>query len=594
AWLRRLKLLDKLIAYASSAPGADSAGAIVRAVTQASAFLNAIKFMRDDVDRVLRFDRAQFELLFSRYLTDWAYALTIRPALDDYVKGELKAAPDSLGDASERAEAFAFERVKQIAEELFKEQFRRNIHAILLSGGERAQLQISMMQRLQVRLPTKKTSEAEIRQSIYIPQINLSEVSPIEGRARWFLENEDVDERIEKRFLSIDWSRFKSDVAEVDIVIKLSSQKGRSESPESYAISSSRKGETRRVTITAPSNHGVFYALSKLEALGAEGRLAENFQISESPAIARRGVAEAFRGSPWSQGDRLETLRFLGLARMNRYVYAPKDDDWRLDYSEQDLEKFRQLARVSEENFVRFVYAVRPGALMTYSGDEDAAAIIRKLEAMAALGLNSFAICFDDAPASLQNDADLARFKTPASAHAHLINLAYDRLKRSGGDFELYVAPAVSAGDYMKELSAAIPQDVLLFPWDDFAANDDEPSRAPICAKRGGGLTTGQEANGFIAIAAREPRASMLPIATAADYAWDWRNYNQQQAFDRALNLLYDERARAAMRVWARAHEDDAFKQRMAELRSATETIGVTLNQGLLRGELIRFIEKMK
>ncbi|HEY7181291.1 MAG TPA: DUF4127 family protein, partial [Blastocatellia bacterium] len=84
AGLRRLKMLDKLIAYASSNPGGPgarggaSADAIVRAVTHASAFLTAVKFMRDDVDRVLRFDRANFELLFSSYLTDWAYALTVR------------------------------------------------------------------------------------------------------------------------------------------------------------------------------------------------------------------------------------------------------------------------------------------------------------------------------------------------------------------------------------------------------------------------------------------------------------------------------------------------------------------------------------
>lgn len=641
AGLRRLKLLDKLIAYASSDPGSRSgasADAINRAVTHASAFLNAVKFMRDDIDRVLRFDRAHFELLFSRYLTDWAYALTVRPALDDFVKSELKADPDRLEAATERAEAFAFERVKQSAEELFKEQFRRNIHAILLSGGERAQFQISMMQRLLVRFPTQKTSETEIRQSVYIPQINFPELSPIAGRARWFLETEDVDERIAQRFVSTDWGRFKSDVGEVEITFKLSSrqgQQGRQGSQESYMISSSRKGEIRRVTITAPSNQGVFYALSKLEMLGADGRLAEDFQISESPSLAWRGLAEAFSNSPWSHGDRLETLRFLGLARMNRYVYAPKLDDWREDYTARDLERFRQLLRAAEENFVRFVYAIRPGSSIDYSNDEDAAAIIRRLEAMAALGARGFALCFDDAPATLQNGEDRARFKTLASAQAHLINLVYGRVKQSGADFELYVAPSVKAsaeagGDYLKELGAAIPQDILFFlssagsgarasawsaladrrpvVWDNFAADGDEPWRLFIGPKRDAGATLNEGASGFIATAARDPRASMLPIATAADYAWDWRNYNPQQSFDRALNLLYDERARAGLRVWARVYDDDVFKplfqqqagaidvesmrRRLAELQSATEMIGVTLNQGLLRGELARFISR--
>jgi beta-N-acetylglucosaminidase/Protein of unknown function (DUF4127) len=646
AGLRRLKLLDKLIAYASSDPGSRSdasADAIIRAVTHVSAFLNTVKFMRDDIDRILRFDRAHFELLFSRYITDWAYPLTVRPALDDFVRTELKADPDSLKAATERAEAFVFERVKQSAEELFKEQFRRNIHAILLSGGERAQFQISLMQRLQVRLPTQKTSEVEIRQSVYIPQINSPELSPIEGRARWFLESEDIDERIERRFVSTDWGRFKSDVGEVEITVKLSSpkgpkgqkgQQGRQGSQESYTISSSRKGEIRRVAITAPSDQGVFYALSKLEALGADGRLAEDFQISESPALNLRGLAEAFSGSPWSHGDRLETLRFLGLARMNRYVYAPKDDDWREDYTEQDIERFRQLLRAAEENFVRFVYAIRLGSSIAYSSDEDAAAIIRKLEAMAALGARDFALCFDDAPATLQNAEDRAQFKTLASAQAHLINLVHGRLKQS--DFELYVTPtdfgdARTGGDYLKELGAAIPQDVLFFlstagsaarasawsalagrhsvVWDNFA-DDDDPWRLFIGPKRDAGATREPVASGFIATAGRDARVSMLPMATAADYAWDSRIYNPQQSFERALNLLYDERARQGLRVWARVYDDNVFKplfqrqagavdvdairRRLAELQSATEVIGVTLNQGLLRGELARFIERMK
>jgi hypothetical protein len=102
----------------------------------------------------------------------------------------------------------------------------------------------------------------------------------------------------------------------------------------------------------------------------------------------------------------------------------------------------------------------------------------------------------------------------------------------------------------------------------------------------------------------------MLPIATAADYAWDWRNYNPQQSFDRALTLLYDERARRGLRAWARVYDDGLFKplfqrqtgavdveairRRLAELQGATEMFGVALNQGLLRGELARFIERMK
>src|SRR5688572_9311137 len=81
-------------------------------------------------------------------------------------------------------------------------------------------------------------------------------------------------------------------------------------------------------------------------------------------------------------------ILFGDAQQLSESFYAPKDDDWRQDYTDQDLERFRQLLRVSEENFVRLVYAVRPGSSIAYSSDEDAASIIRKLETMAALGAN--------------------------------------------------------------------------------------------------------------------------------------------------------------------------------------------------------------
>ncbi len=566
-------------------------------------------------------------------MTDWAYALTARPKLDDFVKSELKSDPNRLGAATERAEAFAFEQIKQSAEQLFKEQFKRNIHAILLSTGERAQFEISMMQRLQVRFPTRKTSEAEIRQSVYVPQINSPELTSTSGRARWFLENEDVDERIERRFLSTDWGRFKSDVEEVVINVKLAQRPG---SQESYTISSSRKGALRRITITAPSNQGLFYALSALEERGADGRLAEDFQLNETPSLAKRGVAETAQGSNWSHGDRLEILRFLGMIRMNRYIYGQRSDTWREDVSEEDRQKFIQLIKTAEENFVRVVFAVRPGSSFKYSDDEDSAALIRKLDEMIALGARGFALCFDNAPSVSQTSENNGRFKTVAAAQAQLVNMVHGRLKQTSPDIELYISPSSSASssEYQREFGAAIPQDVLFFrsddgangqireasasananrrfvTWDNFADNDGQPWRLSMEAKRDASPGPGETANGFIVKAMSQSRASMIPIATAADYAWNPRNYNSKQSFDRALNLLYDERARAGLRVWAQNSSDNIFKplfqkqagvieivsteRKLAELQGAAEMMAVTLNQGLLRGELAAYIARAR
>ncbi|MDQ3010520.1 MAG: DUF4127 family protein [Acidobacteriota bacterium] len=181
--LRNQKLLDKLIAYASSElvsnPTSDATReAASRALAQAVMLFTSLKSLRNDLDRVFRIDRAQVGLMFSRYLQDWAYNLTVRPKLDAYLlerKGDSNNLPGnqsgnmpgSRDDAVERAEKFAFEQLQPIAKQLFDEQFRRNTHAILLNSGERAEFRISLLQRLQIRFTTLKSSQVEIKQSIH-------------------------------------------------------------------------------------------------------------------------------------------------------------------------------------------------------------------------------------------------------------------------------------------------------------------------------------------------------------------------------------------------------------------------------------------
>jgi hypothetical protein len=169
--LRNQKQLDRLAAYASSSLASDPANgstrkAASRALAQAIMHFVAMKSLRNDLDRVFRIDRAQVELLFTMYLQDWAYNLTVRPKLDAYVR-EQKADPNNLDAVAERAEKFTFDQLQPIAQQLFDEQFRRNTHAVLLNNGERAEFRISLLQRLQVRFSTRKTSEIEIKQSIH-------------------------------------------------------------------------------------------------------------------------------------------------------------------------------------------------------------------------------------------------------------------------------------------------------------------------------------------------------------------------------------------------------------------------------------------
>jgi hypothetical protein len=168
AALRERKQLDLLQAYAASS---EPEVAIGKALAQCSARLMAAKVLRTslEVDQLQRAERAQVELMMTRYLEDWLYASKLRPLLEAYVREELKADPSNLGSATEAAEAFLSNEIKIVAEELFRNQFRYNTHSVLLGDGTRATFQVEILQRCRARLPWQRTNEIELDVGIHIP-----------------------------------------------------------------------------------------------------------------------------------------------------------------------------------------------------------------------------------------------------------------------------------------------------------------------------------------------------------------------------------------------------------------------------------------
>ncbi len=165
--LRQHRLMGKLTAYASSVPGDSPREAVNRVLAQTTVFFAAIKSLRDDIDRVHRIERGQINMLFSRILEDWGYNLIVLPQLEEFARQQLKVEPNQLDEQTERAEKFVFDALQKPATELFDEQFRRNTHAILMNSGTRVQFRVSLLQQLQVRFPSQKASEPELRQIIH-------------------------------------------------------------------------------------------------------------------------------------------------------------------------------------------------------------------------------------------------------------------------------------------------------------------------------------------------------------------------------------------------------------------------------------------
>jgi hypothetical protein len=620
AELRSRKLLDPIFAFSAAAPPGEAAA---QALAQAAARLVTIKFLRDDNERMLRAERAQVELTLARALGEFAYPAVIKPKLETAIRERWQADPRKIGAARDQAEAFAREEMMRLAEELFREQFQRNSHLIVLSSGVRASYEMRALERLQLRFTWGTADEAEVIPGVYVVLANLLPPERKPPVAMWELEeNTKLDERVGRRFDSIDWGAYPTTADQVFISINLN--RGGAP-PEGYTIQNRRKTRgVRQIDISASSARGAFYAFGRLEQLGADGRFDEDFQLTEAPAFAQRGVIEASI-SP-SQRDRVDLMHFLGRMRMNRYYYAPSDDAlrrerWRDAYPAQELDRFKDLLRAADESFVDFVYVISPGASISYASDGDFRALSKKLDSVFATGVRNFTLAFDDG--ALRDPADRERFKTLAAAQAQLVARVAEHLQKSGQTFELSVIPTenvegVDGREYLRELGATLPRNVLIFwtkrdvfsseyneadartrgellarrplIWDNFPVVDSQMWRLSLGPKPGGPPQLADLALGYIAMPTSQFHASMLPLTTIADYAWDPRVYDPAKAQARALKMLYDERTATAMRKWIEIHHNPrdvaALAPRLDELQESLELVGLARERGLLRGEL--------
>lgn len=573
--LRRRKLLDRLGTFAAVRPANDGpAEVITRAIAQASSYQAGIRFLRDDLDRVRRIDRAQAALLLSRYLSDWAFPFYVRPKLQSSDTAGIKS-----GDNREAAETFALNQLKPLADEIFLEQFKRNAHSYLLSHGERADFEVHLLQRLMVRLyPSKSQSfEVEIKPSIYNFHHGNEIVPQMRTQKYWELINDELDERVGKRWNAVDWPLFKTDAQSVEMTIKVASpSSAHPDTLQSYAIASKRSGETRRVQITATTPRGAFYAIGKLERMGADGQLNRDFQIDEKPAVAQRGLVE--RSSYWSHRDRIEMLRFLGRIRMNRYHYLRHFDAAVSEgEAENSDDNVSELLRAADENFVQLVF----GFILSDSAfdDRSIASIARELDRLAALGARSFVIGFSN-----------------------------DREKHAGGPLE----PTRIISRIRENLNRSTNVELSFWPNHEAGAPNKNRPRIvfdpaeQLCHEPWSGTVAGENQSAYLIAAADQLQITKLIAAKASEQAWNGSSYDAGRAWNSALNLLYDEKSRTGLRTWVQHFEDcrktknisdinrELIERRLADLQVALESISGTRERGLLRGELAQFVTRVQ
>jgi hypothetical protein len=298
-----------------------------------------------------------------------------------------------------------------------------------------------------------------------------------------------------------------------------------------------------------------------------------------APRFIHAGVIEGFYGRPWSHRDRLDLLRFMGRMGLNTYVYAPKDDPyhrerWREPYPPAEAARLRELVDTARAAGVSLWYALSPGGSMTYADSGNYVALLGKLAAVRAFGVTTFGLFLDDVPATLTHQLDQRRYGSLAAAHASLVNRLVKDVAAWGDT--LVVTPTTYTDawgdrDYLTAIGPAADTAVAFFwtgpdvasptitaadgarwrgvlrrpmlLWDNYPVNDFAPWRPFLGPVRGRAPDLTSSVAGILANPMNQAHASMIALATLADYARDPAAYDPGSSWRTALRALYGDSA---------------------------------------------------
>ena len=286
------------------------------------------------------------------------------------------------------------------------------------------------------------------------------------------------------------------------------------------------------------------------------------------------GIVEGFYGRPWTEAERRMMLQFLGDHGMNLYVYAPKDDPyhrekWREPYPLQEMLALKRLAAEAQTAGVELVFAVSPGLDQRFSGwagEVDEKAMLRKLEAVHAMGIERFAIFFDDIE------------HKDGRAQALFVNrLNEELLARHLTEKPLLVVPteyflqdmetAGVTNPYTREFAAQLDDDiVVLFTgegvvpegisaedmaeaerlygrplgvWWNYPVTDYLPGKLALGPVQGLDETVAERAPVFLMNPMEKPYLSRIALATGAEWLSSPDAYDAERAWHTAIREQY-------------------------------------------------------
>ncbi|EGT3616230.1 O-GlcNAcase NagJ [Clostridium perfringens] len=368
---------------------------------------------------------------------------------------------------------------------------------------------------------------------------------------------------------------------------------------EGYALVSN----DGKIAIEGKDGDGTFYGVQTFKQLVKDSNIPE-VNITDYPTVSARGIVEGFYGTPWTQEDRLDQIKFYGENKLNTYIYAPKDDPyhrekWREPYPESEMARMQELIDTAYENKVDFVFGISPGIDIRFdgeAGEEDFQHLLNKAESLYDMGVRSFAIYWDDI-------ADKS-----AAKHAQVLNRFNEEFVKAKGDVKpLITVPTeydtgamVSNGQpkaYTRIFSETVDPSIEVMwtgpgvvtneiplsdaelisgiykrdmaVWWNYPVTDYFKGKLALGPMHGLDKGLNQYVDFFTVNPMEHAELSKISIHTAADYSWNMDNYDYDTAWNRAIEMLYGDLAedmkifanhstRMDNKSWARSGREDA------------------------------------
>ncbi|APP83271.1 beta-N-acetylglucosaminidase [Xanthomonas hortorum pv. gardneri] len=352
---------------------------------------------------------------------------------------------------------------------------------------------------------------------------------------------------------------------------------------EGYTLASVALGNGSLITLAGHDNDGLFHAAQTLRQL-VERPAIPILVIQDHPAMPIRGTIEGFYGAPWSMADRTKHLEFLARTKANTFIYSPKDDPyardrWREAYPAATLKALGKLAATAKRNHVDFVYAISPGPTVCFSDPADAKALLRKFDALRALGVRSFYVALDDIEYTKWNcERDKTTFgdsgaQAAGIAQSHLLNLVQaDLVARHDASSELIMVPTeyfdAKESPYKEALRKHLDPKVVVqwtgtdvvppaisipdaraatkefgrktLLWDNYPVNDFETSAGRLLmapyARREAGLSA--ELSGIVSNPMNQEVPSRVAVMGITAFAWNDKDYDAQRTWHAAARDL--------------------------------------------------------